>query len=165
MAAPMVAGAGALVRNLNPDLGARTIVRLLKETARRPAGTGWGPELGWGIVDAAAAVAKAGTLDRRPPTSRVRRLPRRPAGSTITVRWSGRDVPRASVALSGIARYELWRSIDGRRARRLLTTRRTTRRVTVRAGARYGFFTVAIDRAGNRERKPRRPDARLTLPA
>ena len=165
MAAPMVAGAGALVRNLNPDLGARTIVRLLKETARRPAGTGWGPELGWGIVDAAAAVAKARTLDRRPPTSTVRRLPRRPAGSTITVRWSGRDVPRANVALSGIARYELWRSIDGRRARRLLTTRRTSRRVTVRAGARYGFFTVAIDRAGNRERKPRRPDARLTLPA
>jgi serine protease len=82
----------------------------------------------------------------------------------VAVRWSGRDVPRAGVEMSGIARYELWRSIDGRRARRLLTTRRTSRRVAVRAGTRYGFFTVAVDRAGNRERRPTRPDARLTTP-
>ncbi len=163
MAAPMVAAASALVRDLNPDLGARRIVRLMKQTARRPAGTGWNPELGWGILDAGAALATARTLDGRAPTSKVRRIAA-PRGSRVTIRWRGRDVPRRNVALSGVARYELWRSIDGRRARRLLTTTRTARRVTVRRGTRYGFFTVAIDKAGNRERKPRRPDARVTVP-
>jgi serine protease len=165
MAAPMVAAAGALVRDLNPDLGAREIVRLLKETARRPPGTGWNPELGWGILDAGAALGAARTLDRRAPTSKVRRLARGPVGSTVTVRWSGRDVPRAKVATSGLARYELWRSIDGRRARRLLTTRRTSQRVAALPGRRYAFFTVAVDAAGNRERRPRRADAHLTIPA
>jgi hypothetical protein len=143
---------------------AREIVRLLKQTARRPAGTGWGPELGWGILDAGAAVAAARTIDRRAPSSKVRRLARRPAGTQITVRWKGRDVPRSRVRVSGISRYELWRSVDGRRARRILTTRWTSRRVAVRPGGRYAFFTVAVDRAGNRERKPRRPDARVTVP-
>ncbi len=162
MAAPMVAAASALVRRLNPDLTARQIVRLMKESARRPAGTGWSPDLGWGILDAGAAVTAARNLDGRPPASKVRRLAA-PTGSKLTVRWRGRDVPRRNVALSGIARYELWRSTDGRRARRLLTTTRTSRRVTVRRGARYGFFTVAIDKAGNREPKPKRPDARLTV--
>ena len=37
MATPMVAATGALVRHLNPDLTAAEIVRLIKETARRPA--------------------------------------------------------------------------------------------------------------------------------
>ena len=43
MATPMVAAAGALVRNLNPDLTAAEIVRLIKETARRPAGAAGPP--------------------------------------------------------------------------------------------------------------------------
>jgi serine protease len=162
MAAPMVAAAGALVRDLNPDMSAREIVRLLKATARRPVGTGWNPELGWGILDAGTAIGTARAIDRRRPTSKVRPIGRR-SGSKVTVRWRGRDVPRRNVAFSGLARYELWRSIDGRRARRLLTTTRTSRRVTVRAGRRYGFFTVAIDKAGNRERRPKRPDARITV--
>jgi serine protease len=163
MAAPMVAAAAALVRQLNPDLGAGEIVRLLKQTARRRAGTGWTPELGWGILDAGAALATARTLDRRPPASRVKRGPPRTRRTRMTIRWRGRDVRRSGVSLSGIARYELWRSVDGRRARRLLTTRRTTTRVALRRGARYGFFTVAVDRAGNRERAPRRPDTRVTV--
>src|SRR4051812_18741936 len=67
MAAPMVAAAAALVRHLNPDMPATEIVRLLKQTARRPPGTGWNPELGWGILDAGTAVAVAAARRPRPP--------------------------------------------------------------------------------------------------
>src|SRR3954447_6239747 len=130
MAAPMVAAAAALVRHLNPDMPAVEIVRLLKQTARRPPGVGWTPELGWGILEAGTALAVARTLDRRPPTSKIRAGPRRTRRTRLTLRWTGRDVPRAGVAESGLNGFELWRSLDGRRARRLLSTPRTSAPVT-----------------------------------
>ena len=71
MATAIVSGVAALVRELNPDLSAAEVVRLLKETARRPPARGWAPELGWGIVDARAAVAAARL--HRPPRARVAR--------------------------------------------------------------------------------------------
>jgi serine protease len=162
MATPMVAATGALIRHLNPDLGAAEIVRLIKETARRPPGTGWTADLGWGILDAGAALAKAAATDRRAPASHVAKLAARTRKATITVRWSATDAAPAGVRASGVSRYELWRSTDGGRFRRLLTTRRTSRQVTLRRGGRYAFYTVAIDHAGNRERAPKRADARVT---
>src|SRR3954453_19031679 len=164
MAAPMVAAAAALVRHLNPDMPAVEIVRLLKQTARRPPGVGWTPELGWGILDAGTALAVARTLDRRPPTSKIRAVPRRTPRTRLTLRWTGRDVPRAGVAESGLSGFELWRSLDGRRARRLLSTPRRSRVVRLQRGHRYQFFTIAVDRAGNREPAPRVADVRLTVP-
>jgi serine protease len=162
MSTPMVAATGALMRHLNPDLSVTEIVRTLKQTARRPPGTGWTPELGWGILDAGAAIARAASLDRRAPTSRVSRLAARTRQRTVTVRWTGTDTSPAGVRVSGISRYELWRSTDGGRFRRMLTTRRTSDRVVLRRGVRYAFYTVAIDHAGNRERAPRRADAVVT---
>jgi serine protease len=162
MAAPMVAAAAALVRHLNPDMPAPEIVRLLKQTARRPAGTGWTPELGWGILDAGTALATARTIDRRPPTSKIRVLARRTRRTSLTLRWTGRDQPRAGIVESGLARFELWRSVDGRRPARLLGTTRRSGRVRLRRGARYRFFTVAVDRAGNREAAPKLGDVRIT---
>ena len=162
MATPMVAATGALIRHLNPDLGVAEIVRLIKETARRPAGTGWNAELGWGILDAGAALVRAAATDRRAPASRVAKLAARTGKPRITVRWKGADTSPAGVRASGISRYELWRSTDGGRFRRLYTTTRTSRRVTLRRGARSAFYTVAIDHAGNRERAPKQPDARVT---
>jgi serine protease len=64
--------------------------------------------------------------------------------------------------VSGVSRYELWRAVDGGRFRRLYSTARTARRVTLRRGARYAFYTIAVDHAGNREPAPKRPDARIT---
>jgi serine protease len=162
MAAPMVTATGALMRHLNPDLGVARIVRILKETARRPAGAAWNGDLGWGILDAGAALTRAAAADERPPTSRVAALPKRTGARMVTVRWSGADKGPPGVRVSGISRYELWRSIDGGRFHRLYSTARTVRRVTLRRGARYALYTVAIDRAGNRERAPSRPDARTT---
>jgi subtilisin family serine protease len=57
-AAPEVAGAAALVWGVNPSLTAQEVARILKETA---SGHGtWTPELGYGVIDVAAAVARAG---------------------------------------------------------------------------------------------------------
>jgi subtilisin family serine protease len=56
-AAPQVAGAAALVWGANPSLTARDVARILKETA---SGHGtWTPELGFGVIDVAAAVERA----------------------------------------------------------------------------------------------------------
>jgi subtilisin family serine protease len=160
MATPMVAATGALVRHLNPDLSAADIVRLIKETARRPGGV-WTGELGWGILDAGAALTRAATIDRRAPSSRVKRLAARTAQRTITVRWSAADRAPAGVRASGIARFELWRATDGGPFKRLYSTARTSRRVTLRRGGRYRFYSVAIDHAGNREPAPKQADTRI----
>ena len=66
MSAAIVSAVAALVRQVNPDLSARQVARLLKDTAKRPPGTGWTPELGWGIVDAGAATTAARAIGRRP---------------------------------------------------------------------------------------------------
>ena len=158
MAAPQLAALAAMVRDLNPDLSVQEVVRLIKQTARR-AGEEWEPELGWGIVDAGAALEAARRIDRRAPVSRVRAISRR--GRYLTVTWSGRDGAPPRLLPSGVVRYELWRSVDGGRARRVAITSRTTRRVTAPRGRRHEFFTVAVDAAGNREPIPRAPDLAL----
>jgi serine protease len=56
-AAPQVAGAAALVWAADPALTAAQVSLILKETAS--GGGTWTPELGYGVIDVAAAVAKA----------------------------------------------------------------------------------------------------------
>ena len=77
MAVPMVAATAALVKKLNPDLTAAAVIRLIKQTAQRPAGAGWNPDLGWGILSAGAALSVAQRLDRRPPQSVIAKPPTR----------------------------------------------------------------------------------------
>jgi len=58
-AAPQVAGAAALVWGANPALTARQVADILKTTA---SGHGaWTPDLGYGVIDVAAAVRLAAT--------------------------------------------------------------------------------------------------------
>jgi serine protease len=158
MASAIVSGVAALVRDLNPDLPGADVVRLLKETARRPPGTGWTPELGWGILDARSAIEAARRLDRRPPQSQLR-APRRTRRRTITLRWTGEDTAPPGVTASGVDVFEVWRATRGRAPVRIARTRRSTYRVRAKRGSRYAFFTIAVDRAGNREDPPGRPDA------
>jgi subtilisin family serine protease len=59
-AAPLVAGAAALVWAANPSLTAQQVAEILKHTA---SGEGhWTPDLGFGVVDVGAAVARAQSL-------------------------------------------------------------------------------------------------------
>ena len=55
-ASPEVAGAAALVWGANPGLTARQVAEVLKQSA---SGGTWNPQLGWGSLDAAAAVRLA----------------------------------------------------------------------------------------------------------
>jgi subtilisin family serine protease len=162
VAAPMVTAAAAMMRHLNPDLSSADVIRLLEQTARRPPGAPWSPDLGWGILDAGAALAAARGIDRRPPVSRVT-ASRRVNATRFTLRWTGSDPAPPGVAASGVARYEVWRSANGRPARRIATTAARRLAVRGRRGSRYTFFTVAIDRAGNREPRPAHPDAAVRV--
>lgn len=62
-AAAEVSGAAALVWGANPTLTARGVARILEQTAS--GGGRWTPELGFGDVDVAAAVARAQVLAAR----------------------------------------------------------------------------------------------------
>ena len=163
MATPMVAAVAALMRDVNPDLSATDVITLLEQTASRAAGTGWTQDLGWGILDAAGALSAARGLDRTAPRSRLRG-PRRVFGRrAFTLRWSGTDPAPAGVAASGVARYELWRRVDGGPARRIGTTTERSVRMRGVPGRTYAYFTRAVDHAGNREGRPPRADVRTRV--
>lgn len=61
-AAPLVAGAAALVWGANPRLSARDVVAIIEQTAS--GGGAWTPDLGYGVIDVTAAVARAQELRR-----------------------------------------------------------------------------------------------------
>jgi len=76
-AAPEVAGAAALVWGANPGLTAGQVAQVLEESA---SGQAWSPELGWGRLDAAAAVRLAQAT--RGLTPRLARQEPRPIHSS-----------------------------------------------------------------------------------
>jgi serine protease len=158
MATPIVAGAAALVRDLNPDLHAVDVLRILKQTAQRPAGTGWTGSLGWGIVDADAALTVAGRLDRRAPSSSVT-APASASGATVVLHVTAQDTAAPGVLVAGIRSVAVYRAVDGGPSRRVATTAAADVRVRVPAGSTVAFYTRAVDKAGNVEPRPNAPDA------
>jgi serine protease len=163
MAAPMVAAVAALMREANPGLHAADVIRIIEQTASRPAGAGWNSDLGWGILNAGSALAAAEGLDRTRPVSRLT-APRVVHGRrNFTLRWTGHDPAPDGLTASGISRFEVWRSVDGAAARRIAVTRRRSLRLHGTPSRTYSFFTRAVDRAGNREARPQRPDARTRV--
>ena len=70
-ATPLVAGAAALMISANPAISAASVRDLLGTTAKRIEGqTTWTPELGWGRLDVAGAVAAAKAAGA-PPVGKV----------------------------------------------------------------------------------------------
>lgn len=163
MATPMVAATAALARALNPDARAADVIRIIKQTAQRPAGQGWNAELGWGILDAGAALQAVRQLDRRAPSSQLTGRTRVRRARSFSVRWTGGDAAPAGLTPSGIAHYDVFRSANGRPYRRIKRTTATRLKLRVKAGSRYRFYTIAVDRAGNREPVPPRPDLRTRV--
>jgi hypothetical protein len=158
MAAPIVAAIAALARTLNPDAHASDVIRALKQTATRPAGSGWTPELGWGIVNAAAALNAVASIDRRPPTSKLRGPTRVGGTRTSRLTWTGSDPARPKLRASGIAYFDVYRSTNRGRYKRIKRTTSRSLSVRMRSGSRYRFYTIAVDKAGNREAVPPKPD-------
>ncbi|HUR83737.1 MAG TPA: S8 family serine peptidase [Solirubrobacteraceae bacterium] len=158
MATPMVTAVAALVKNLNPDLRAPDVVRLLKETATRPNGAGWTPDLGWGIVNPLVAMTVARTIDRRAPTSKLTG-PKSVRGSkAISLRVSGADSAPGGLSAAGVDHFDIYRSANRRAYRRLAATSAPSLKVKVKTGSRYRFYSIAVDKAGNREAVPSRAD-------
>ncbi len=158
MATPMVTAIAAMVKDLNPDLRAADVVRLLKETATRPAGTGWTPDLGWGIVNPLVSMTVARTIDRRAPASQLKGPTSVRGSKTITLRVSGADSAPGGLTPSGIDHYEIYRSANRRAYRRIASTSAARTKTKVNVGSRYRYYSIAVDKAGNREAVPSRPD-------
>jgi hypothetical protein len=152
-----------MARTLNPDASLADILRALKETASRPAGSGWSPDLGWGIVDAAAALTAVSAIDRRPPQSKLTGRTRVRKARAVTLRWTGSDEAPAALKPSGVDVYEVFRSANRGAYRRLTRTRKSSLKLKVKPGSLYRFYTIAVDKAGNREAPPPKPDLSLRV--
>ncbi|WP_354697877.1 protease [Paraconexibacter sp. AEG42_29] len=162
MAAPMVAAVAALIRDLNPGLSARQVIQIMKQTATRPAGTEWTPDLGWGIVNGGNAAALARTIDATPPRTSVRSsTPKVVRGSSVTLRFNRVDEHPAKVVASGFKSLYVYRSTNGRKAVKIGSTTKSTFKVSIRRGSRYSFYTRGLDKAGNRETAPSRADVSI----
>ena len=106
--------------------------------------------MGWGVLNADAALEAIRRVDHLAPTSTLY-APRISNRRRFSVRWSGHDQTRTGLIASGIARYEIYVRTDGSRPRLLAKTTRHSLSFRGQGGRRYVFFCVAVDRAGNRQ--------------
>jgi hypothetical protein len=122
-AAPQVAGAAALVWAANPSLSAGDVATILEQSA---SGDGaWTPELGYGVLDVAAAVARA---SGRPLVE----VDGARVGDTVRLTWRGHGVSTFRVAVSE----------DGGPSRVLVNETTATEASFPLAGKRTYAFTV-----------------------
>jgi subtilisin family serine protease len=133
-AVPQVAGAAALVWAANPALTAQDVAETLKQSAT---GKGrWNPETGFGVLDAGAAVARAG-------------------GGTVVaadVRLSGaRDGRRVNLSWTGagVTAYRLSLRTNGGADKVLLaSTTSTGVSYSLTPGYTYAFRVTGLDAVG-----------------
>jgi hypothetical protein len=149
-----------MMRVLNPYASLSDVLTALKWTAQRPRGVGWTADLGWGILNAGAALDAIRRVDRLPPVSQLF-APRVSHRRVFLLRWRGHDQQPPGLIASGIASYEVFVSTNGGRARLIARTSRHTLRFDGRPGFRYLFSLIAIDHAGNRESHPARASTRV----
>lgn len=105
LAAAYVAGVAALVRAYHPELTGDQVVTRLTLTAHRPPSGGHDPRLGWGVLDAYAAVSSTLPADVAPPGSVPSAAPG-PAPAVVPAAAPARrpsDVAAGTIALAGVA--------------------------------------------------------------
>jgi subtilisin family serine protease len=107
--APEVAGVAALIWAAAPTLTNSQVADLLEKTASRPSGTGWVPDRGWGVLNAAAAL-EAATGGSSADEMTVQTVSVKRRHSTVTAVWfaSWQDgqpvrqgIPACSASLGG----------------------------------------------------------------
>lgn len=133
-AAPQVAGAAALVWAANPSLSAEQVASILEQTA---SGRGaWNPELGFGVLDIAAAVTRAQSAAATAPTPVQLNGTR--AGRRVTLSWTG----------SGAASYRLAVTENGVQRVLVPSTTTTSASYSLASGSTYAFTVAALDAIG-----------------
>jgi serine protease len=160
MASPQVAGLAALMRSANQSLSAARAVRLLKLTASNCGNYTNG--IGWGVIRADRAVAAALDRDVDPPGSRVRSAKKRRGRATLRLRRSDPTCAK-DLQPAGIKTVNVFASANGGRYRRVAKTKKKKVRFRIKRGRRYRFYSIAVDRDGNREAPPEKADAKLRV--
>lgn len=134
-AVPQVSGAAALVWAANPALTAQEVAETLKATAGNRGR--WTSDTGYGVLDAAAAVAKAGGGTVAPPADV--RLTGARDGRRVQLTWMG----------SGVTSYRLSMRTNGGAERVLLASTTTTGvSYSLTVGYTYVFRVTGLDAAG-----------------
>jgi Subtilisin-like serine proteases len=162
MATPQVAGVAALIRSVKPNMPNTQVVQLIKATASHCGSYRDG--IGWGVIRADQAVAAALNADINPPTSRIVRAKRARHRAVILKIQS--DDPRASggcvnAPAAGVKEVLVFASVNGRPYHQIGKTSDDKLRLHAKRHRRYRFYSVAIDKAGNREAAPTTADAKL----
>jgi hypothetical protein len=158
MATPQVSGIVALMRAAAPSLSAPNLVRLLKASASHC--LSYRDGIGWGLVNAQAAVAAAIGRDQQAPSSRVKRAKR----NRLKVKRT--DQPNAcaeELPSSGVRVVKVFASRNGKKFRRLAKTKKRRFVELPKRRGRYRFYSVAVDKDGNREAEPEDPDLKLKV--
>jgi serine protease len=176
MATPQVAGLAALIRAVKPNLAAPQVSHLIKETANG-CGT-YGGGIGWGVVRADHAVAAALGKEIDPPSSNVRsaKVARRAAaaglastsrarGRVINLRLKREDAAACAkdLPVSGLKTVAIFASANGGRFRRVAKTTKQKVRFRAKRGRLYRFYSIAVDKDGNREAPPPAADAKAKV--
>jgi serine protease len=173
MATPQVAGLAALVRAANPNIAAPRVSHLIKQTASH-CGT-YRDGIGWGVIRADEAVEAALDKDFDPPSSRVRSAKRAKRaglalaaasrGRIINLRLKRKDPAGSNCAeklpASGVKTVAVFASANGGAYHRIGKTRKKRHRFHAKRRRSYRFYSVAVDKAGNREAPPAKADAKL----
>jgi serine protease len=161
MATPQVAGLAALIRSVEPNLDNTKVVHLIKATASHCGSYGDG--IGWGVIRADQAVAAALNRDIDPPSSRIARAKR--ARHRVVILKIKRDDPQPSGECvnrpaAGVKKVVVFASANGGPFRRIGKTSKGKLRFHPKRHRRYRFYSVAVDKAGNRESPPPTADVK-----
>lgn len=161
MAAPQVAGVAALIRAVQPNIANTKVVHLIKATASHCGSYGDG--IGWGVIRADQAVAAALDRDVGAPRSRVKRVRHDHGAVDLKIKRSDTSGGTGCVKLptAGVKKVLVFASADGGPYHRIGKTTKGNLTFQGKAGRRYRFYSIAIDKDGNREAAPRKPDLKL----
>jgi hypothetical protein len=103
LAAAYVAGVAALVRAYHPELTGDQVVTRLTLTAHRPPSGAHDPRLGWGVLDAYAALSSTLPADVSPPGSAAAPAPQPAVVPAAAPARPTSDVAAGTIALAGVA--------------------------------------------------------------
>jgi serine protease len=161
MATPQVAGVAGLIRAVKPNLANTKVVHVIKATASHCGSYGGG--IGWGVIRADLAVEAALDRDVGAPSSRVRKVHRSHGVAVMKIKRHDSSGSTGCVKLptAGVKKVIVFASANGGSYHPIGKTTGAKLDFHGKRRRHYRFFSIAVDKAGNREAQPARADAKL----